>query len=106
MIYNILANISFTSLSERKLSIKNGYKPAFKLENRKSFNSGIINLKDRDELFPGESSDAIISFFSDEPFFNLSINSKFEFYEGRYIIGYGVIIEFIGWRKPGDLSDF
>lgn len=100
MIYNIFANINFDSLSERKLSIKNGYKPAFKIGNRESFNSGIIHFKNVDELLPGESADAIISFFSDEPFLNLNINSQFQFYEGRYIIGHGVIKEFIGWGEP------
>jgi hypothetical protein len=91
--YTILVNIDFKIESKRKWSIKDGYRPLFKIPNKKSLFSGIINLHNHYELKPGEKCDARVSFFSSEVLNDLIIDSKLEFYEGANLVGYAIIKE-------------
>lgn len=91
--YTILVNIDFKIESKRKWNIKDGYRPLFKVPNKKSLFTGIINLVNNNELKPGGKCDAKVSFFSSEVFNDLMIDSKLEFYEGSNLVGYAIIKE-------------
>lgn len=94
--FEISAEITFYS-SYRPIPIKTGYCAEFSF-NKGSWIMGFVRLLDRTELKTNETTEVIISFHSDEPFGNVKINDKFEFYEGRYKIGEGAILDYIGWR--------
>ncbi|WP_291131268.1 hypothetical protein [Flavobacterium sp. UBA7682] len=99
MTYNLLFEITFDKKSKRKQPIRNNYRPGFEI-NKNSFFSGTIRLIDTESLLPGETCNAIVGFFSNEPFKDLKKEDVLDFYEVPNKIGTSKLIEVIGW---GDL---
>jgi translation elongation factor EF-Tu-like GTPase len=93
----VRANIElFISPQGRKTPFKNGYRPAFSFVNASTKISGRIDLIDRDDLSPGMTGVAIITFIKgmiDDNYFRAGV--KFSFGEGLFIMGEGIIEEVI-----------
>lgn len=95
-LYRIQAEITLNSKGGRTWPIKSGYRPGFDFKTR-GLTSGSIKLLNRQELNPGETGLAEISFVSDELIGNAETGSKFKFYEGSTEIGYCKIVRILGW---------
>lgn len=100
MTYNLLMEICFDKKSKRQQPIKNNYRPGFKI-NEKGFFSGKIQLIDNENLMPGCCSNAIVGFFSNQPFINVKEGDIFDFYEVPNKIGRSKLIKVIGWKDLG-----
>jgi GTPase len=79
----------------RKTKIFNGYSPAFKIRNDQMFNGGKIAIINKEELEPGETTDAFITFIAPELVKGyLRIGSKILFCESpERFIGEAIVIE-------------
>jgi hypothetical protein len=88
--------INFDNKSKREHTIKNNYRPGFKIKEI-GFFSGKIELIDNISLKPGFSCKAIVGFFSNEPFVDVKVGDTFDFYEVPHKIGSATLIKFIGW---------
>lgn len=91
--YNLTAKITLFPTEEggRKRPVYSGYKPSFAF-NTKKFYAGEIELLDKTELHPGETTNAFIKLLPAKTIRKtLKANDAFVIAEGRKTIGTGVI---------------
>lgn len=91
--YNLTARITLfpTDKGGRKRPVYSGYKPSFAFNTEKHY-SGEIELLDKKELNPGETSDVFIKLLPAKSIRkNLKHNDSFTITEGNRTIGAGVI---------------
>jgi len=96
LIFKIEAKIIINNNGGRTLPIKTGYRPGFNFIDSKQ-TSGVIILKDINELNPGETASVEINFISDMLLGNIKSGSEFKFYEGPFEIGRGMVLKIVGW---------
>lgn len=101
-LFKIKAEIKVDEKSVRTWPIKNGYRPGFNFINE-SQTSGSIKLLEKDSLNPGEAGVVEISFVSDALLGEISLETEFEFYEGRNKIGKGKVLQILGWLEHSNL---
>ena len=93
--YNLRATITLfpTDQGGRKRSVHTGYRPNFAF-NTEQYYCGEIELLDRDELRPGETSKAFIKMLPARTIRkNLKEKDAFSINEGNKTVGIGIITE-------------
>lgn len=93
--YNFKAKISLfpTKFGGRKKPVYSGYKPSFTF-NTKKYYCGEIHLLDKEELLPGETSNAFIKLLPAKTLRkNFKPKDSFTITEGTHTIGTGIIEE-------------
>lgn len=96
-LFKIEAEIFVNAERGRTWPIKSGYRPGF-IFFGKMQTSGSIKLLSRNELCPGERGKVEVNFVSQELLGDIKVGSKFKFYEGPVEIGFGEVINILGWK--------
>lgn len=95
----VLATLTlFQGPTKREVPFSSGYRPLFKMEDGEN-TSGQITLLDREKFKPGETGVVEIKFLFPEFLGkDFRIGKKFQFREGKEILGEGDVLEILQWE--------